>query len=83
MGSQAMSHTVSTVEAYPGESIDDFAARLALLTWVRQEPVIGLFNSIELCAKRGMTREEIKEPFERMNFESYFGFGEWNRRKGH
>ncbi|MBP8235141.1 MAG: hypothetical protein KAY22_22850 [Rhizorhabdus sp.] len=69
------------LDAAPGESVTDFAARMVFLAWACCAEVTGRHNDHALIARRGMTRNQVLEPWNRAVFDSYFGDGEWDRRR--
>lgn len=69
------------IDATPGETIDAFAQRMIFLTWACCAEVTGRHNAYTLTARRGMTRDAVLEDWNRQHFDSYFGPGEWDRRR--
>lgn len=62
-----------SVDARPGQNIDEFAAELVTLAWQTQETVLGNFNQFTLRAKPGMTREKVMADWNKAQRDSYFG----------
>ncbi len=74
-------HGEIIVHAEVCEKIEDFCARLIKLTWEAGIELTGRHNDVWLHARMGMTREQVMEPYTRRGFDSYFGDGEYDRRK--
>ena len=52
------------MEAEPGESVHDFAARMVGRAWAENEIVLGEFNQHTLEARPGSTRDGVIKPWD-------------------
>lgn len=78
-----MSHSKAEIifHAEADETIEHFCSRLIFLTWTYGFEVSGRFNDLWLHCRRGMSHEDVMEPFTRQSFDSYFGEGAYDRRR--